>query len=77
MSLIQNLLADTVLVNTNLSLQSEVGDQVSALRTSALHTTEKYQNIETVLNAETKTFWCYMRPKNKPIVTHALLARPN
>lgn len=74
MSLIQNLLADTVLVNTNLSLQSEVGDQVSAVHTSALRPDEKYQNIETVLNAETKTFWCYMRPKNKPIVTHALLA---
>lgn len=33
----------------------------------------RYENIETVLDPATKTFWCWMRPQGKPIVTHGLL----
>ena len=33
-----------------------------------------YENIETHLDAASETFWCHMRPRGKPIVTHGLLS---
>ena len=34
---------------------------------------QRYDNIDVSLEPDTGTYWCYMRPQGKPIVTNALL----
>ena len=74
MTLIQDLAAKAVADTSFQSTRSNRPITAASLAFSQALAGGCYENIETHLDAASKTFWCHMRPRGKPIVTHGLLS---
>lgn len=74
MTLIQNLGAKVVADISAQSTRSSGPAAAVPIPSSEAVAGTHYRNIETRLDPASKTFWCYVRPQGKPIVSRAVLS---
>lgn len=73
MTLLQKMTMDAASHTSNQSLRSHSVLWSPTGSENGTRICLNYENLETVLDRVSRTFWCYMRPQGKPIVTHGLL----
>lgn len=74
MTLIQNLAAKAVADTSLRSTRSSRPITAAPLAFSQALAGGCYENIETRLDPASKAFWCYVRPRGKPIVSRGVLS---
>lgn len=74
MTLIQDLGANAVADTGIQSVRSSDSVDAAPIALPRAVADGRYENIETRFDPASKAFWCYVRPRGKPIVSHGVLS---